>query len=86
MANLIKLSPGVRTLDQGLFSSHTGNVYVMPLYGEDGGQEIWIILAATPTAANFNAAPVGSILIDTDDFGSWQVHNAATTWETFTIS
>lgn len=86
MATIIKATPGVRTLDQGKYSSHTGNVYIMKIYGEDGGLGIEHIWAASPTAANFNAAPVGSWLHDTDSYGTVKIHTAATTWVTITVS
>lgn len=88
MGKLIKVrsTPGARLPKKTDFSSHTGDIAVEIKKSEDGGVEIWHIYAATPTASNFNDAPVGSRLFDTDDWSSEQVHVTATTWQTVTIS
>lgn len=86
MADIVPMRDKVRVEDRTLFSSHTGTVYVLKTIGEDAGNEKWWIWAASPTAANFNEAPVGSYLIDTDLYTTIKVHNTATTWLSVTLS
>ena len=65
MANIVAMRRTFHAEARSLFSSHTGDVYMYIDRSEDSVLEIWHIYADTPTTSHFNAAPIGSELIDT---------------------
>jgi len=65
-----------------LFGSHSGAVVVEVHRAEDGSVEVWDIYAASPSSADFNAAPIGSKLYDTDAWATELRKTAAATWAT----
>ena len=85
MANLKRLQPRAKVEAQGLFASHTGDVYVTVETSEDSAFTFWEVFAAAPTEANFNALPIASRLINTAD-GVIKVKTGATTWADVTMS
>lgn len=86
MADLMKLVKRVSYEATSAFASHSGTVYVEILESEDKGFGHWRIYAASPTEAHFNAAPVGSWLIDTDAPATFKIHTSTTAWVTVTTS
>lgn len=82
MATIKRMTSGIRTLDSGLFSSHSGVVVIEEHAAEGGSVVVWDIYAASPTSSHFNAAPVGSKLYDTDAWATELRHTDATTWAT----
>jgi hypothetical protein len=85
MANLIRLQPRAKIEVQGLFASHSGDVYVLIHGSEDKAFTFWEVFAAAPTEANFNALPIASRLTNTAD-GVIKVKTGATTWADITMS
>ena len=85
MADIIRVTVKPRVESFTAFSSHSGDVYVEKLHGEDGA-DFWRIWANNPTVANFNEAPVGSTIWDTADYATHSVHATATTWLSSTYS
>ncbi len=83
---IIRMTSQMRTLDDGLFSSHSGDVVIYQRRAEDGSIDEWHIYAASPTEANFNEAPVGSYLYDTATPATVKRHLTATTWGSVTYS
>jgi len=86
MADIVRVTEKVRVINPSTFASHSGTVYVQKLHGEDSTFGPWVIWAALGTIANFNAAPVGSILWDTADYLTQHVHDTATTWKSSTFA
>jgi len=74
----------IRDKELTKYSGHTGDITIDYIESK-GGLAIEYIYAAAPTASNFNAAPVGSHLINTAD-GVEQVHNTTSTWKTYTVA
>ena len=85
MANLLRLQTRAKIEVQGLFASHTGDVYVDVKVAENGAFVFWMVFAASPTEANFNALPIASQVINTAN-GVIKVKTAATTWSDITMS
>lgn len=85
-SSIVRVNDLIRTIDQSYFSSHTGIVYVQVKASENGAVEEWHIWAASPTATNFNDAPVGSYLYDTAAPATIKRQTSAGTWETLTFS
>jgi len=74
----------IRDKDLTKYSGHTGDI-VIDYIEAKSGFAIEYIYASAPTASNFNAAPVGSHLINTVD-GVEKVHNTSSTWKTYTVA
>ena len=85
MATVYRLQPRAKIEDTTVFSSHSGNVYVEVLADETKTFTTWRIYAASPTTSHFNAAPIGSELINTANGVKYR-KTAATTWATVTQS
>ena len=85
MANLLRLQPRAKVEVQGLFASHSGDIYVWVVSSENKAFTFWEVFAAAPTEANFNALPIASRLTNTAD-GVIKVKTAATTWADITMS
>lgn len=85
-SEIIKVTENVRSVDQSYFSGHSGSVKMMRRQAEDGSLDEWHIWAAAPTASNFNDAPVGSYLYDTDAPDTVKRQTSAGTWQTLTFS
>jgi len=85
MATVKRLQERVKVEAQGLFASHTGDVYARVCASEDKAFTYWEVFAAAPTEANFNALPTASLLINTAD-GTRKIKTGATTWVDITAS
>ena len=85
MSDTIRVLSVDRKAAPDLFPAHTGEVMIQELAGQTNEFSVLRIWAATPTAANFNAAPLGSILYDTDDYTAVLIKTAATVWSAITI-
>ncbi len=86
MANVNRITVIGRREETTMFTSHSGTVYILRKRSADGIHNTLDIYAGTPTEANFNAAPVGSMLYDSDDYTSVKIKTGATTWGDFTIT
>lgn len=86
MGDLVQIRRTIHTEATSKYSGHSGDIYIEKLESEDGSFTKEIIYAASPTASNFDAAPVGSWLIDTDAPATFKIHTAASTWVTVTTS
>ncbi len=85
MANLIRLQQRSKVEVQGLFASHTGDVYIRVFASEDKAFTYWEVFAAAPTEAYFNALPTASLLINTAD-GTRKIKTGSTSWVDITAS
>ena len=80
MADIFRVVPAVKVENRGLFSSHSGNVYVSHLASEDNAKNFYIIWTASPTTSHFVTGPdIGSLLIDSAN-GVVYVKTATSTW------
>lgn len=85
MADVYMAKRSYRDVFVSKYSSHSGDI-VVEIIEAPNGFNVERIYAASPTAANFNAAPVGSWLIDTALPHVIKIHDTATTWKTLTGS
>lgn len=85
MATVLRMQPRSKVEDSSVFSSHSGTVGIEVVSTEDKSITIWRIYATSPTASNFNAAPIGSELVDIANGVKYR-KTAAATWETVTQS
>lgn len=85
MANIIRMQPRAKVEVQGLFASHSGDVYARIEASEDKAFVFWTVFAASPTESHFNALPTASQLINTAN-GTIKIKTGATTWVDVTAS
>lgn len=87
MANILHLVRTVRTEDKGLFPDYTGDVYLEVKRDESNAVVVYDILvdAASLDTSLFNAAPIGSTLLNLHD-GTRHYKTGATTWVTASTS
>ena len=80
-ATLIRLVPKVKVENRGLFSSHTGTVYIFELESEDGAfSKKFLFTADAATASHFNTGTnIGDLLFDLETPMTY-VKTGATTW------
>jgi hypothetical protein len=79
MATVKRVISQMRRVEPEMFPSQTGTVYVEGLGSEDGVLNPLRIYVddASLTIANFNAAPVGSVLINTNGAGTMYFRGAS---------
>lgn len=81
MSDIFRMQQPARVFDRSLFSSHTGNIYVIEFESEDGlKKHKKIICPDAVTTSHFNTGTeIGDILIDQTTPMAY-IKTAAATW------